>query len=153
MAKSASPVRLQEELMRSAALAGSLNQRSAAQQVVFAALHADRRAAQQVEYWASLGRDVAGMLDPERLLEVKTGLARLKLEPVRAARVDPEQVVAALEVARGNGSLSTSVSSAAVRYQASSRHPGYLERINSDGSRSTGSFSGGVFHPCDPTTP
>jgi hypothetical protein len=138
MAKSASPVRLQEELMRSAALAGSLNQRSAAQ---------------QVEYWASLGRDVAGMLDPERLLEVKTGLARLKLEPVRAARVDPEQVVAALEVARGNGSLSASVSSAAVRYQASSRHPGYLERINSDGSRSTGSFSGGVFHPCDPTTP
>ena len=138
MAKSASPVRLQEELMRSAALAGFLHQRSAAQ---------------QVEYWAALGRDVAGMLDPERLLEVKTGLARLKLEPVRAARVDPEQVVAALEVARGNGSLSTSVSSAAVRYQASSRHPGYLELINSDGSRSTGSFSGGIFHPCDPTTP
>lgn len=138
MAKSASPVRLQEELMRSAALAGSLHQRSAAQ---------------QVEYWAALGRDVAGMLDPEQLLEVKTGLARLKLEPVRVARVDPEQVVAALEVARGNGSLSASVSFADVRYQASSCHPGYLERINSDGSRSTGSFSGGVFHPCDPTTP
>lgn len=124
--------------MRSAALAGSLHQRSAAQ---------------QVEYWAALGREVAEWLDPERLLEVKTGLARLKLEPVRAAAVDPERVFAAVEEARGNGSLSASVSSAAVRYQASSRHPGYLERINSDGSRSIGSFSGGVFHPCDPGTP
>ncbi|MFM9099970.1 MAG: TA system antitoxin ParD family protein [Cyanobium sp.] len=131
-------MRLQEELMRSAALAGSLHQRSAAQ---------------QVEYWAALGREVAEWLDPERLLEVKTGLARLKLEPVRAAAVDPERVFAAVEEARGNGSLAASVSSAAVRYQASSRHPGYLERINSDGSRSIGSFSGGVFHPCDPGTP
>jgi hypothetical protein len=138
MAKSASPVRLQEELMRSAALAGSLHQRSAAQ---------------QVEYWAALGRQVGEWLDPEQLLEVKSGLARLKLEPVRAAAVDPGQVFAALEEARSNGSLSAAVSSAAVRYEASSRHPGYLERINSDGSRCTGSFSGGVFHPCDTGTP
>lgn len=48
-----------------------------------------RSAAQQVEYWAALGRQVGEWLDPEQLLEVKTGLARLKLEPVRAAAVDP----------------------------------------------------------------
>jgi len=71
-----------------------------------------------VEYWAALGRQVAEWLDPERLLEVKTGLARLKLEPVRAAAVDPGQVFAALEEACSNGS-----------------------------------FSGGVFHPCDPGSP
>lgn len=46
-------------------------------------------AAQQVEYWAALGRQVGEWLDPEQLLEVKTGLGRLKLEPVRAAAVDP----------------------------------------------------------------
>ena len=73
------------QLMQSAALTGSLHQRSAAQ---------------QVEYWAALGREVASMVDPEQLLEVKTGLARLRVEPVRAAAVDPQQVFAALEDAR-----------------------------------------------------
>jgi len=39
------------------------------------------------------------------------------------------------------------------RQPLSLRQLGYLERINSDGRRCTGSFSGGVFHPCDPGTP
>jgi hypothetical protein len=45
MPKSSSPVRLQDKLMRSAALIGALHQRSAAQ---------------LVETWASLERSVAG---------------------------------------------------------------------------------------------
>ena len=138
MAKSASPVRLQEDLMRSAALAGSLHQRSAAQ---------------QVEYWAALGREVAGLVDPEGLLAVKTGLARLRVEPVRAAAVDPEDVFAALGEARQSGILSASVTKAAVRYQASSSNPGYLERISSDGSCCIGRFAGGAFQACDPAKP
>jgi hypothetical protein len=60
MAKSASPVRLQDDLMRRAALAGARHHRSAAQ---------------QIEYWASLGREVAALLDPDRLLAVQAGLA------------------------------------------------------------------------------
>lgn len=55
MHKFPSPVRLQDELMRSAALIGALNQ---------------HRAAQQVEYWTPLGRNVAGLLAPEQLLAV-----------------------------------------------------------------------------------
>ena len=57
---------LQEALMRSAALAGALHHRSAAQ---------------QIEYWASLGQGVSSQLDPESLLDVAAGLARLKVEP------------------------------------------------------------------------
>lgn len=138
MPKSPSPVRLQDELMRSAALVGALHQRSAAQ---------------QVEYWASLGRNVAGLLDPEQVLAVKSGLARLHVEPVRAAAVDPETVFASLEKARDNGTLAASVTTAQDRYQASVSHLGLLERISSDGSKTIGMFEDGVFRPCDPLAP
>ena len=138
MPKSPSPVRLQDELMRSAALIGALHQRSAAQ---------------QVEYWASLGRNVAGLLDPEQLLAVKSGLARLHVEPVRAAAVDPGAVFATLEHARQNGSLAASVTTARDRYQASVSHPGLLERISGDGRQTVGRFENGVFRPCDSLAP
>jgi hypothetical protein len=94
MPKSSSPLRLQDELMRSAALIGALHQRSAAQ---------------QVEYWASLGRNVDGLLGPEQLLAVKAGVARLRLEPCRVAAVDPGSVFDTMEQARQNGSLAGSV--------------------------------------------
>ena len=134
MAKSASPVRLQDALMRSAALAGARHHRSAAQ---------------QIEYWASLGREVAALLDPDRLLAVQAGLARLRVEPVTVASVIPEQVFAALEADRSSGVLANSVSSAPVRYQACSSRPGYLERLDKDGSRSVGRFANGEFLACE----
>jgi hypothetical protein len=134
MAKSASPVRLQDALMRSAALAGALHHRSAAQ---------------QIEYWASLGREVAALLDPDRLLAVQAGLARLHVEPVTAPSVIPQQVFAALEADRSSGVLANSVSSAPVRYQACSSRPGYLERLDRDGSRSVGRFANGEFLACE----
>ena len=134
MAKSASPVRLQDALMRSAALAGARHHRSAAQ---------------QIEYWASLGREVAALLDPDRLLAVQAGLARLHVEPVTAPSVISQQVFAALEADRSSGVLANSVSSAPVRYQACSSRPGYLERLDRDGSRSVGRFANGEFLACE----
>ena len=134
MAKSPSPVRLQDALMRSAALAGARHHRSAAQ---------------QIEYWASLGREVAALLDPDRLLAVQAGLARLHVEPVTAPSVIPQQVFAALEADRSSGVLANSVSSAPVRYQACSSRPGYLERLDKDGSRSVGRFANGEFLACE----
>ena len=134
MAKSASPVRLQDALMRSAALAGARHHRSAAQ---------------QIEYWASLGREVAALLDPDRLLAVQAGLARLHVEPVTAPSVISQQVFAALEADRSSGVLANSVSSAPVRYQACSSRPGYLERLDRDGSRSVGRFAHGEFLACE----
>jgi hypothetical protein len=135
MAKSASPVRLQDDLMRRAALAAARQHRSAAQ---------------QIEYWAALGQEVAALLDPDTLLDVKAGLARLRVEPVRTAPQDPESVFASLDAQRRSGSLVASVSTASVRYQACANRPGLLERIDSDGSVSAGTFAGGVFRPCEP---
>ena len=132
MPKSASPVRLQQALMQSAALPGARQQRSAAE---------------QIEYWAALGQEVAGILDPDKLLDVASGLAALKVEPITSTAVAPEQVFAALEQQRRSGQLSQSVSGASLRYQASKAQPGLLEEIKPNGNRRAGRFRHGLFEP------
>ncbi|MEX0588116.1 MAG: hypothetical protein WD136_02570 [Cyanobium sp.] len=113
MVKSASPIRLQEELVQSATTAAALHHRSIAE---------------QIEYWASLGRQVARFVDPDTLLEVASGLAALHVEPVASKPIPPEAAFAAL------------VSQAPIRYQASLEHPGALEQITADGQRTIGTF-------------
>jgi len=54
MAKASSPIRIQSELMSNAAVLGKLHHRSAAE---------------QIEYWASIGQKVESLLDPESLLQ------------------------------------------------------------------------------------
>ena len=132
MAKAASPIRLQNELMQAAITAGQRMHRSAAE---------------QVEYWASIGRSVAKVVDPDTLLEVSAGLAQLKIVPVTPSSIDPDQLFAAMEQERKAGTLAAAVSGSAVRYQASTVHPGQLEQINPDGSVVVGQFSMGVFTP------
>jgi len=134
MAKAASPVRLQEELMQAASLTGARSHRSAAE---------------QVEYWASLGRQIANFVDPDTLLEVAAGLARLKVEPTVSQSIDPEAVFAAVEADRRSGVLSKKVTTASIRYQASVTHPGYLEQIDENGARTVGTFNNGAFTPFD----
>jgi hypothetical protein len=128
MPKAASPVRLEDSLMRSATLAGARQHRSTAE---------------QIGYWATLGLEVAGVLDPDKLLDVRSGLAALQVVPVTAAPVVTKQVFAALEQQRRSGRLSQAV----LRYQGSAEHPGCLEEINADGSRRLGHFRDGVFVP------
>ena len=70
MPKAVSPVRLQQELMQRATLAGASHHRSAAE---------------QIESWAALGQQVAGILDPDRLLDVMTGLAAIKVVPMASS--------------------------------------------------------------------
>jgi len=134
MPKAASPVRLQSELMQSAACVGRRHHRSAAE---------------QIEYWAALGRQLARVLDPDALLDVAAGLVRLRLEPVVAPSIAPEQVFAAVDADRRSQALAQAVTSATLRYQASITHPGYLEQIAPDGSRAVGMFHEGAFLPLD----
>ena len=93
------------------------------------------------------GRQVAGVLDPDKLLDVLSGLAALRVEPISTAAVAPEHVFGALEQQRRSGELGGAVSSALLRYQASTTHPGLLEEVASDGRRRLGQFRHGVFEP------
>jgi hypothetical protein len=130
MAKAASPIRLQEDLMRAAAVTGKRFHRSTAE---------------QIEYWAEMGRSVASMLDPDVLLSVAAGLAKIKVEPVHSAPVNPDEVFQALEDERENGALPQTVTNSAIKYQASITHPGYLEQIDQNGKITFGKFQQGTF--------
>jgi hypothetical protein len=132
MPKAASPVRLQQELMQAAALTGKRFHRSTAE---------------QIEYWASLGQRVAAVLDPDVLLSIQAGLARVRVEPVVGRTLDPEAVFQGLEQQRRTSTLSGAVSSGRIRYQASSTHPGLLERLDPEGTITLGRFEQGRFVP------
>lgn len=130
MAKAASPVRLESTLMEAASVAGSF-------------LH--RSAAEQIEYWADLGRKVSGLISPEDLLAISAGLVKITLEETAPVSADPEAVFAALERDRASGSLSGAIAAGQVRYQACRAHPGLLEQVHSDGTVVPGQFVDGEF--------
>ena len=130
MAKAASPIRLQAELMQVAESTAKRFHRSTAE---------------QIEYWADLGRTVSSTLDPDVLLSVASGLAVIKTEPVISSPVEADSVFQALENDRNAGVLSSTVTNSAMRYQASTNHPGYLEKIDPDGQITTGQFENGQF--------
>ena len=104
-------------------------------------------------YQAALGQQVAGVLDPDKLLDVASGLAAVKVEPITSAAVAPEQAFAALEQQRRSGQLSQSVSAASLRYQASKAQPGLLEEPKPNGNRRLGRFRDGLFEPVGESTP
>lgn len=134
MAKASSPIRLDQSLMDSASSVAKA---------------AHRSAAEQIEFWADIGRTLTQMIDVHTLVSLKAGTSRLLIEPVQAEAVDPDALFAQLDAERVSGSLSQSVTGCAVRYQASATHPGWLEQIRADGSRVVGRFEGGVFQACD----
>ena len=133
MAKAHSPLRLQEALVRAADIEGDR-------------LH--RSIAEQIEYWADLGRRVSKVLNPDDLLAVTAGLALLRVEKVEVPDIDPEAVFASLEEDIRSGALASAIAEDnPIRYQASASHPGMLEQIDAQGQVTVGRFRNGEFHP------
>jgi len=130
MAKAASPIRLQEDLMQAAESTAKRFHRSTAE---------------QIEYWADLGKTVTSILDPDILLSVSAGLTTLKTEPVFSAPIDPDAVFQSLENERKEGILQNTISANSVKYQASMQHLGYLEQIDPNGTVTVGWFENGQF--------
>jgi len=137
MAKALSPVRLQDDLMQAAKLTGERFHRSTAE---------------QIEYWADIGRKVSKVLDPDTLLSISTGLTQVKVEPIYGTPIDPDDVFNSLEAQRQQGTLTQAVTSSAIKYQSSLVHPGYLERIDQKGNVSIGQFKNGEFVTVDGLT-
>jgi hypothetical protein len=138
MAKSASPIRLQAELMQVAESTAKRYHRSTAE---------------QIEYWADLGRSVSSSLDPDVLLSVVSGLTTLKTEPVFSPRIDPDNIFKTLEKNRKNKSLHLTVTGSSVKYQASKQNLGYLEQIDSVGNITIGQFENGQFIALEKSLP
>ena len=104
-----------------------------------------RSTPKQVEYWAELGQACDGLLSQADAVRLREGL--LKLEPALTAPIDTETVFANLETARESGALTQQVTQAALIYQVSETHPGYLEQIGTDGQVRVGQFKNGTFKP------
>jgi len=128
----ATPLRLSDELVREAELEGRLSKRTTPK---------------QIELWAEIGKQVAGLLKPGDLVAITQGFARLRVEATASQPVDPEEVLATVEQDRASGRLSAGVTRAPAYYEASRSHPGLLDRVQSDGTRETGRFHEGHFVP------
>lgn len=128
------PVRLDNELVRSAATEGQLNRRSTPR---------------QIEYWAELGRLIADQVAPEDMMALTQGLKRVRVESVEARPPTAEALWDEVDTARESGELGRRLREDRVVYQASPRHPGWLEAIHPDGRRVTGTFREGRFEPMD----
>lgn len=130
MAKAASPIRLEKTLMQQAATTAKRYHRSTAE---------------QVEYWADIGRSVSSQIDPDVLLSLTSGIVKIKIEPVDFTPINPDDVFDKLEREKQTGQLQKQLSSRSIRYQASKKHVGYLEQIDKTGSITTGKFENGQF--------
>ncbi len=132
MAKSASPVRFQQELMESAAISGQVHHRSAVG---------------QIEYWATIGRMLDDILEPETLLAVAAGFKRLTVETTESPAIDPDALFDQLEKQRNQRGAGHPIAEGEVAYQSSADHPGLLEQVQANGERTVGQFENGVFIP------
>lgn len=130
MAKSNSPIRLEKELMKQAKLSCELNKRSVAE---------------QIEYWAEIGRGVAAIINPETLIKVSSGLAKINIEDTVNTAIDPDEIFQNLNRQRESGDLSRKVTQASVSYQASQSFEGQLECIDQEGKITIGQFENGIF--------
>jgi len=134
MAKAISPVRLQNDLMQAAKLTGERFHRSTAE---------------QIEYWADIGRKVSTVLDPDTLLSISIGLTQVKVEPIYGKPIDSDEVFKSLDAQRQQGTLTKAVTASALKYQSSLAQPGYLERIDQNGNVLVGQFKNGEFISID----
>ncbi|KAF0809566.1 hypothetical protein A167_01637 [Alcanivorax sp. S71-1-4] len=128
----ASPMRLDDALIRDAEAEARLNRRSLPK---------------QIEFWADLGRRMARLVSPEDLIRIQLGLGRLTIEDARSVSAEPEDVFAAVDALRERGELSAVVTRAPLAYQAVPGAPGVLEQISRDGRRVRGQFINGEFVP------
>ncbi|WP_067864767.1 TA system antitoxin ParD family protein [Neptuniibacter marinus] len=132
MAKAHSPLRLDANLVEQAKLSGK---------------HLHRSTAEQIEYWADIGRSVSKVITPETLLQLYAGLVKVKVEPVDGPTVDPDRLFDILEDDRVAGCLQDNITSSSLKYQASAQYPGMLEQIALDGTVIVGQFENGKFTP------
>jgi hypothetical protein len=109
----------------------------------------NRSKAKQLEYWAKIGKVISAKLNIADVFAVSQGIKTIKLEvspSAPATPVDSDAVFHDLESARNSGRLSEQVTAATVYYEASSDHPGYLDRVNAvTQERQAGVFEKGEF--------
>jgi hypothetical protein len=126
----ATAIRIDDKLIREAAAEAQVQRRSTPK---------------QIEYWAEIGRVVAGEVSAEDLISIVQGNRRVRVEPLVPEPVPSDDLWAEVEAARDSGELARTIANNRVVYQRSPDKPGYLQAIYPDGTRQTGVFKNGAF--------
>jgi hypothetical protein len=122
----AQPVKLSDDLVLDARLTGEV---------------AERSIAGQVELWARLGRAVEGILRTDRVLQLKQ---RGNAQPVSAC-------LAVVGTEAGKAPLAAVLDARPYpRFEAAPDKPGFVVRVEQDGTRTVGRFVSRVFKPAEP---
>lgn len=103
-----------------------------------------RTPAEQIEYWANIGRSVSKMMDREDIVRVVSGASQIALEQANDPYIDADEVFAQLETERSDGTLAHKVSLASTQYRASGKS-GLIEAVDANGDVRLGRFSNGEF--------
>lgn len=128
----ASPIRLSEEFIEKVEQASEKSMRSLPK---------------QVEYWAQLGEVLERYLNRQDLEALFSGRIEIHISPKTVSAPDMDQVFDELESDRRNNVLNTKVIPAKSWIEISREKPGFLLRVNADGSRELGSIIKGKFEP------
>lgn len=126
----ATAIRIDDKLIREASAEAQVQRRSTPK---------------QIEYWAEIGRIVAGEVTAEDLVAIAQGNRRVRVEPLVPDSVSSDDLWAEVDAARESGELAKAISHHRTVYQCSPDKPGYLQAIHPDGTRQIGVFRNGAF--------
>jgi len=126
----ATAIRIDDKLVREASAEAQVQRRSTPK---------------QIEYWAEIGRIVAGEVSAEDLISIAQGNRRVRVEPLIPEPVSSDDLWAEVDAARESGELAKAIAHNRTVYQCSPDKPGYLQAIYPDGTRQTGVFKNGAF--------
>ncbi|MCF6264812.1 MAG: ParD-like family protein [Xanthomonadales bacterium] len=124
------PIRLDDRLVREAEAAAQSQSRTTPL---------------QIKFWADIGKRVAESASISDIEAIMSGYAIIKAEALPTSAIDSVDVFKMVNKRRADSSLSASVSTANVRYEASTSHPGMLVKVRADGKRQSGYFKDGEF--------
>jgi len=109
-----------------------------------------RSVPRQIEYWSSLGRVIERHLtktDTHDLLKGRKVIERIMLVDTFPTG---ESIMAELETDRSNGTLSSTVTQAAIKYEAVEGESSLFRRILADGSSEIGTVRKGIAQDPQP---
>jgi hypothetical protein len=105
-----------------------------------------RSISKQIEFWAESGKTLEHIIGMDDAIAIMQGLKKIRLEPCESSTADLDEVFNSLETGRISGRLQEQVTEAPVYYEASKKHPGFLDRVeNITGKREPGRFLNGEF--------
>jgi len=104
-----------------------------------------RSAAQQIEYWAKLGKRIEEDASTSDLQALLAGIANIQFEIPPMKAIEPMSVMTDVDQKISAGQFSQSITRHSLYYEASKERPGLLDQVMPDGTRKTGHFKNGEF--------